>query len=81
MNMKEIIKDIVLPMLQDEGELEIKQLDDNSDYDVYQVYVSKSDIGRVIGRGGKNAHAIRTICTAIAAKNDSKVRVQFESKE
>ncbi len=81
MSMNTIIKDILYPMLENTDELVVEQLSSESDYDIYQVYVSKADIGRVIGRAGKNAHAIRTICTSIAAKNNIKVRIQFDSKE
>ena len=41
----------------------------------YQVRVHPDDIGRVIGRGGRTASAIRTVVTALAGGRP--VRVDF----
>ena len=41
----------------------------------YQVRVNPDDIGRVIGRGGRTATAIRTVVTALAGGRS--VRVDF----
>lgn len=35
---------------------------------VYELKVGKSDIGKIIGKGGKTAKAIRTIVTAASMK-------------
>ncbi len=45
------------------------------------VYVSSEDIGRVIGRQGKTANAIRTIVQASLYEDFRKVRIDFQSYE
>lgn len=44
---------------------------------VYEVTVAKSDIGKVIGRSGKTADAIRWILYAIAGKERKKAVLQI----
>jgi len=44
---------------------------------VFEVRVSKEDMGKVIGKDGKNAKAIRTILRAIGNKEHKKVTVEF----
>lgn len=45
--------------------------------DRYDVRVSSEDMGRVIGRRGRTADAIRTVVRAAAAKDDRSVDVEF----
>lgn len=35
---------------------------------VLELKVAKSDLGKVIGKQGRNAHAMRTILSAVSAK-------------
>ncbi len=44
---------------------------------VYEVKVADSDMGKVIGREGKIAAAIRTVMKALASKEQKKVNVEF----
>ena len=44
---------------------------------VYEVFVAKEDIGKVIGRGGKTADAIRWILYAIAGKEKKRTVLQI----
>ena len=43
----------------------------------YEVSVNKTDMGKVIGKQGKMAKAIRSIIKAIAVKEHKKVNVEF----
>ena len=45
------------------------------------VLVNKDDLGRVIGKGGKIANAIRTIAYASASKANKRVKIEFNSYE
>lgn len=44
---------------------------------IFEVKVAESDMGKVIGREGKIASAIRTVMKALAAKEQKKVSVEF----
>jgi len=44
---------------------------------VIEVHVSESDMGKVIGKQGRIAKAIRSVVKAAAAKDDKKVVVEI----
>ena len=43
----------------------------------YEVKVAKEDMGKVIGKQGKMAKAIRSIMKAVATREHKKVNVEF----
>ena len=45
---------------------------------VYHLHVGESDMGRVIGKQGRIAKAIRTVMRAAATRNDQKVSVEID---
>lgn len=48
---------------------------------VYEVMVAKADIGKVIGRGGKTADAVRWILYAIAGKERKRTVLQIVDQQ
>ena len=44
----------------------------------YHLHVAEDDLGRVIGKQGRIAKAIRTVVRAAATKNDMKVVVEID---
>ena len=59
----------------DEVHVEDKVIEDKKI--VLALRVSQNDIGKVIGKGGKTAQAIRTILTAIAAKEGKRAILEI----
>lgn len=45
---------------------------------VYHLHVAEGDMGRVIGKQGRIAKAIRLVMRAAAARNDEKVAVEID---
>lgn len=45
---------------------------------VYHLHVDESDVGRVIGKQGRIAKAIRTVMRAAANRNNDKVAVEID---
>ena len=45
---------------------------------VYHLHVAESDMGRVIGKQGRIAKAIRTVMRAAANRNNQKIAVEIE---
>ena len=43
----------------------------------YEVRVANSDMGKVIGKQGKMANAIRVLMKSIAGKENKKVNIEF----
>lgn len=44
---------------------------------VYHLYVAENDMGRVIGKQGRIAKAIRTVMRAAANRNEQKISVEI----
>ena len=75
--MKEILELIITNLVDNKDEVSIEEIINNKNVD-YKVKVSKEDMGKVIGKQGKNAKAIRTVMKAITAKEHKKVGIIFE---
>ncbi len=74
--MKEILEVVIKNLVDNENEVSITEKSDAKSVS-YEVKVAKEDIGRVIGKQGKMAKAIRSIMKAIAGKERKKVNVEF----
>ena len=47
------------------------------DRDVYQVRVNEADLGKVIGKGGQTAQAMRVLLTAVSAHTDQRIGLEI----
>lgn len=47
----------------------------------YTLSVAKSDVGRVVGKEGRIAKAMRTLLVAVAARKGIRVRLDIENVE
>ena len=65
--MKELIEYIARALVDNPEEVVVTQIEGRQSY-VVELKVAKEDIGKVIGKQGRTAHAIRTILNAAAAK-------------
>ena len=45
---------------------------------VYHLHVAESDMGRVIGKQGRIAKAIRVVMRAAATRNDAKISIEID---
>ncbi len=45
---------------------------------VYHLHVDENDMGRVIGKQGRIAKAIRTVMRAAATRKDEKIQVEID---
>ena len=74
--MKETLEVVIKNLVDNKEEVSITEKSDAKSVS-YEVKVAKEDIGKVIGRQGKMAKAIRSIMKAIATKEHKKVNVEF----
>jgi len=73
--MKELLVYIVKAMVDNPDEINITETD--SDHMVmFNLKVAKPDIGKVVGKKGRNVQAIRLILSAIAAKLKKRVMLE-----
>jgi predicted RNA-binding protein YlqC (UPF0109 family) len=74
--MRELVEYLVRALVEDPDAVEVEQVDENGDL-VLEVTVAEEDLGRVIGRGGRIANALRTVARAAATKADARVFVEI----
>ncbi len=77
--MKEILEMMILNLIEDKEAMEIIQKDSEKEIS-FEVKVAAIDMGRVIGKQGRVAKAIRTMMKALAGKEHKKVMVEFIEK-
>lgn len=74
--MKELVEWIVKSLVRDPDAVEVTVVRKGS-MEIYQVHVAPEDMGKVIGRQGRIANAIRTVVKAGALKQNLKVAVDI----
>ena len=67
MAMKDLISDIVKALVDQPDQVSISEVE-GAHTNVLELKVAKSDMGKVIGKQGRNAQALRTVLSAAAGK-------------
>jgi predicted RNA-binding protein YlqC (UPF0109 family) len=65
--MKDLIKEIVQALVDQPDQVSVSEIV-GENTNVLELKVAKSDMGKVIGRQGRNAQALRTILSAACGK-------------
>lgn len=77
--MKELLEIIVSELVEDKEAVEITVDEPNEKgIVVYHLHVAQSDMGRVIGKQGRIAKAIRTVMRAGASRINQKIMVEID---
>jgi len=76
MLIKELVQYIAQAMVDNPGEVAVSEIKGNQTT-VLELKVAKSDLGKVIGKQGRNAQAIRTILSAVSAKIKKRVVLEI----
>ncbi|MED5474493.1 MAG: KH domain-containing protein [Candidatus Neomarinimicrobiota bacterium] len=69
--MKELLEDIVKAIVDDVDSVKVNILDTESTT-IYELHVAKDDVGKVIGKKGRNITALRVILAAGTSKTGDK---------
>lgn len=75
MDKRLVLEEIVKELVDDSKGVKVEEIIGQS-ATVYNIRVSKGDLGKVVGRKGRIITAIRTIIGSIFAKNDQKVIIE-----
>ncbi len=78
--MLELVKYIIAQFAEKPEEIEYKVEENDNSVEI-TVVLSESDMGKVIGRQGKIAKAMRTIVKAASAKENKKYTVEIKERE
>jgi predicted RNA-binding protein YlqC (UPF0109 family) len=76
--MKELVELLVKSLVDHPDEVNIQEIGSDRTVTI-EVSVSPADIGKVIGKGGRIANALRTIVKAAAIKEDKRVYLEIVS--
>lgn len=74
--MQEMLLYITRALVEDPDAVEVEELEEDGDL-VFEITVGENDLGRVIGRGGRVANAIRTVAKAAAVREERRVLVDI----
>ena len=75
--MKEILESIILNIVEHQDQVVITTKQDEKTITL-EVKVAESDMGKVIGKQGRVAKAIRTIMKSVAVQEHRKIMVDFK---
>lgn len=74
--MKETLELIINSLVNDKEAVSINEIDGEK-YVIFEVKVAENDMGKVIGKEGRIAKAIRTIMKSLAAKEEKRITIEF----
>jgi len=74
--MKELIEYIAKSLVDDPSAVSVTEIEGTSAV-ILELRVAPDDMGRVIGRGGKVANAMRTLLRVIAAKQGKRASLEI----
>ena len=74
--MRDLIEYLTRALVDDPDAVEVEEVEEDGDL-VLEITVAEDDVGRVIGRGGRIANALRTIAKAAAVREDRRVIVDI----
>ena len=74
--MKQLISNIIDALVDDIDSVTVNEILGRQT-NIYEIKVSKNDLGKVIGKKGKTANALRTLINASASKNNKRVIIEI----
>lgn len=79
MNYEKFVSDLIRPIVMYPEEVRVKIFAEDNQVITLQVMVNEKDLGRVIGKKGRVANAIRTIAFACGAREGKKIEISIDS--
>jgi predicted RNA-binding protein YlqC (UPF0109 family) len=72
----ELVEYLARQLVESPDAVRVEQIE-RDDALVLQLYVAEDDLGKVIGRGGRIARALRTVARASGAREDRRVLLEI----
>lgn len=74
--MRDLLEFLTKALVEHPDEVAVEELEEDGDL-VYEITVADDDLGRVIGKGGRVANAIRSVAKAAAVRIERRVIVDI----
>jgi predicted RNA-binding protein YlqC (UPF0109 family) len=74
---QELLEYIARGLVDDPDAVRVERFEEDDGSVVLELSVGEEDYGKVIGRGGRTAHALRTVLKAAAVKQQCRVFVDI----
>ncbi|HZV75050.1 MAG TPA: KH domain-containing protein [Conexibacter sp.] len=75
--MKELLEYLVSELVDEPDAVKVEEFEEDDGTLVLELTVGDDDYGKVIGRGGRTANALRLVVKAAAVKEDRRVLVDI----
>jgi predicted RNA-binding protein YlqC (UPF0109 family) len=75
--MRELLESLARKLVEEPKGVSVEQFEEDDGTIVLELSVADDDYGKVIGRGGRTAQAIRTVVKAAAVKDNRRVLVDI----
>ena len=75
--MQELLEYLARALVDDPDAVRVEQFDEDDGSIVLELSVGEEDYGKVIGRGGRTANALRTVVKAAAVREQRRVLVDI----
>ena len=79
--MEELLKYVVTSLVDNKDAVEITFTPEGEKVMIARIVVDKADMGKVIGRGGKVASAIRTLVKSVTLKSNKRYIVKIDERK
>ena len=74
--MTELLEFLVKALVEDPAAVVVEELEEDGDL-VYEITVADEDLGRVIGKGGRVANALRNLVRVAAIKQNKRANLEI----
>jgi uncharacterized protein len=75
--MKDLLEYLARQLVDEPDEVEVEQFNEDDGTVVLELAVAEDDYGKIIGKGGRTANALRTVVKAAAVKEGRRVLVDI----
>jgi predicted RNA-binding protein YlqC (UPF0109 family) len=77
-NMQDFIEYVVRSIVDDPSQVRVTEVD-GANTIIFELHVAPEDMGRVIGKGGRVANAMRTLLRVVAARQNKRATLEIVS--
>jgi uncharacterized protein len=75
--MRELLESLARKLVDEPKGVSVEQFEEDDGTIVLELSVADADYGRIIGRGGRTANALRTVVKAAAVKENRRVLIDI----